>query len=423
MTHRAIRTSLAILVLLPAALGTAGTAAAASPSIVVGRTDDIHNFGNTTPLTLAGPSLTAGTWWVTATAELDASLASTLATGEVLCQIVDSGSKAVIDQTTRLPDYGHQTGRAVMSLVLSGVDTSATGWHPDLTCSTKATTSVEIRFIRISAVSGSLTTSGGPRLKTASSAGATFPGDTNFHKVGSIKLPAGGWSILAKADVRNPSLSVPVTVTCRLSPSSSDTDKTAQSLAARLPSTVGTEGELAVDVAHKFTATSSVAFQCRGDSAGGFAVSDVQLVAIQAGQLIRQPLGGAATSSGSGSPVIDAGFRTSSVAVPEGLTLTKIASLPLSAGKWYVLAKASVSGADVQIECHLGNAEGGGFIDDTFVRGDSGGSTGIYLENGVDESTPVHAAISCTGDTTGVSLKFIRITAIKATSISFVFLN
>ena len=143
--------------------------------------------------------------------------------------------------------------------------------------------------------------------------------------------------------MRNPSLSVPVTVTCRLSPSSSDTDKTSQSLAARLPSTIGTEGELAVSVAHKFAATSTLAFECRGDSAGGFAASDVQLVAIQAGQLIRQPLGGAATSSGSGSPVIDAGFRTSSVAVPQGATLTKIASLPLSAGKWYVVAKASVS--------------------------------------------------------------------------------
>ena len=54
MTLRATRTSLVILALLLAALGTAGTAEAANPSIVVGHTDAIHGFSGTAPLTLAG---------------------------------------------------------------------------------------------------------------------------------------------------------------------------------------------------------------------------------------------------------------------------------------------------------------------------------------------------------------------------------
>jgi hypothetical protein len=422
MTRLAGRTICAALVLFAATLGSAGSAAAASPTVVVGYTDSLHFFGPS-PLTLSGPALGAGTWWVTATAELDASGGSASAVGEVACQLVDSSSKSVLDTTTRVPDYGHATGRAVMSLVLTGVDVSMVDWHPDLVCSTKASTSVEVTFVRIDAVSGSLTSTGGPRLKASSSGSATFPGDSNFHAAGSIKLPAGRWTVLAKADVSNPSLSVPVTVTCRLSPSASDTDKTAQSLAKRLPTPIGTEGELAVNVAHVFTTTTNVFFDCRGDSAGGFSVGHVQIIALQAGVLVRQPLGASPSSSGTGTPVVDAGFKTSSVAVPHGSSLSKIASLPLAAGKWYVFAKASVSDTDVRIECHLAILEGGGFLDDTFMDGDAGGSSGIYLQNGIDASTAVHAAIKCNANASGVSFKFIRLTALKATSISFVFLN
>jgi hypothetical protein len=57
------------------------------------------------------------------------------------------------------------------------------------------------------------------------------------------------------------------------------------------------------------------------------------------------------------------------------------------------------------------------------MDGDAGGSSGIYLQNGIDASTAVHAAIKCNANASGVSFKFIRLTALKATSISFVFLN
>jgi len=64
------------------------------------------------------------------------------------------------------------------------------------------------------------------------------------------------------------------------------------------------------------------------------------------------------------------------------------------------------------------NDEGGGSLDDTFVRGDPGGSTGLYMQNPVDELNAVHEALQCRSDAAGASLSNIRITAIQAKSIS-----
>ena len=404
-----------------ACLISAAPAYAASPAVVIGHTDSHHLFGSTTQTTVSGPTLAAGTWWVTVTAELDASQTSATTEGETICQLVNGVSSSILDDSRWMLDFGNDTGRAVVSVLLTGVTTSSVSWRPDVTCSTKATgvSGIDLTFVRIDAVGGSLTSSGGPRLKTTAAGATTFAGDTNFHTAGSIDLGAGRWSILAKAIVRDPSLSVPVNVTCRLHPSASDNDLTTLSLVQGSTSP-GNKGELGIQVAHDFSAATTVNLACRGDSAGGFAVDKVEIVALKAGKLTRGPLGGSLTTSGSGTPAVRSGFHTGSVSIPVSGSLTTLVSLALPAGKWYVSAKALVHGSNMSIECHLVNDEGGGSLDDTFVRGDPGGSTGLYMQNPVDELNAVHEALQCRSDAAGASLSNIRITAIQAKSISVV---
>src|SRR4051794_18533620 len=301
-------------------------AAAANPSAVVGHTESFLFFSHDFPATIAGPTLGAGTWWITATAVLDATQ-SAVSSGETLCQLTAGSVSPAFDHTTRMLDFGHVTGRAVSEILLTGGITSTGSFRPTLKCSTKAATgNVSMTDIDIDAINGSTTTSGAPRFKFTSAADLAFGGDSVFHTVGTVQVPAGRWSVLGRADIKNPSLSVPVNVTCRLRASSLDIDKTTQSLGrATQP---GSAGEVAVEVAHNFSAATTLKLECRGDSAGGFDVVQSRLVAVDARKLTRGPFGGTATTSGSGTPVVISGFRSASSAAPTG-TIATIVSLPL----------------------------------------------------------------------------------------------
>jgi len=393
-------------------------ALAVSPGVVVGYSDTIRSFGQHTPITVNGPSLAAGTWWVRITAELDAS-GSAVTSGETECDLTDGTTP--LDQAFWLLDYGHLTGRADVSLMLSGVQTATSTWTPSLHCSTKAPTGIALTFIRIDAVSGGLSGSSAARLATASNGPTTVVGDGAFHIVGSLALPAGRWSISAKTNVANASLSVATDVTCRISPSSNDVDRNALSLNRK--TLAGGEGEIAVDVAHDFSAAATVRLECRGSSAASFTTDKVRLIAIKAGKLTKTAIGGSTTTTGNGTPQVTTAFRTSSIAIPSNSTLGTLASLALPAGKWYVSAKAWVHGQDMKIQCQLVNGEGGGFLGTIEFRAGTGGSSGLYVQNGVDVTTPVHEVLKCETDTAGASLTFIRLTAIKASSIAFVFLG
>ena len=48
-----------------------------------------------------------------------------------------------------------------------------------------------------------------------------------------------------------------------------------------------------------------------------------------------------------------------------------------------------------KIECQLVNGEGGGFLGTIKFRAGTGGSSGLYVQNGVDVTTPVHAVLKC----------------------------
>ena len=390
-------------------LATAAPVSAASPSVVVAHTDTQYSV-IPAGVTIAGPKLNAGTWWVRVTAELDGSK-SAVVTGETECDLTDG--KTQLDQAAWLLDLGHPTGRADVSMLLTAVKTSSKQWTPSLHCATKASTSMVLTFVRIDAVSGGLSGSITPRFAAASGGPVPVPGDGAFHNVGSLALPAGRWSILAKTKIADTSLSVGTDVTCRLSPSTADTDKTTQSLNNK-PS-VGSEGEIGVEVAHTFSSAATVGLQCKGSTAASFTADQVRLVAVKAAKLSLVSLGGSTTTTGTGTPFVVSGFHNGSVAIPTG-AIGGVASLALTAGKWYVSAKAWVTGDDMKIECQLTNQEGGGQLGTVEFRGD--GFTGVYLQNGVDVTTPVHAQMRCDADQTGGSLTFIRITAIKATSVT-----
>ncbi len=366
----------------------------------------------TAGVTVAGPQLNAGTWWVRVTAELDGS-GSAAVTGETECDLADGTTQ--LDRAAWLLDLGHTSGRADVSILLTGVRTSSTKWTPSLHCATAASTSIALTFIRIDAVKGALSGTATPRFATASNGATGVAGDGAFHTVGSLALPAGKWSILGKTSLVAASVSLATDVTCRINLGGADTDKTTQSL--NVPGVAGAKGEVAVEAAHSFATATTVRLQCRGSEAATFITDQVRLIAVKAARLSLGSLGGSTTTTGSGTPFVVSGSHTGSVAIPTG-SIAGVASLALPAGKWYVAAKASVTGDDMKIECQLLTQEGGGFLGTVEFRGD--GSTGVYLQNGMDAATPVHAQVRCLANDTEGSLTFIRITAIKATSVAFV---
>ena len=213
-------------------------ALAVSPGVVVGYSDTIRSFSKASPITVDGPSLAAGTWWVRVTAELDAS-GSAAATGETECDLTD-GSTA-LDQAFWLLDYGHPTGAPTCRSrspvykrqQLPGrrsalLDQGGHRHCPD--------------FIRIDAI-GSVVR----ECRRSTRDRVERPDDR-----------AGRWCVphrrvvrtarrqvvhSAKTNVVNASLATTTDVTCRISPSSHDVDRSALSLNGK--TLTGGEGEIA----------------------------------------------------------------------------------------------------------------------------------------------------------------------------------
>ena len=148
-----------------------------------------------------------------------------------------------------------------------------------------------------------------------------------FRDVAALSLPAGPWWITASATVsrKNPRGDV----TCRLQ-TPVDFDETTSTI----PDPYRT-APMNLQVTHNYDAVGGVTLQCKSDV--NPVVSNVRIVAVQAGHLVNRQMGGGESTSGSGYPLIISGFRDNGGAFAG--TPATLGALTLPAGSWLLSAK------------------------------------------------------------------------------------
>ena len=360
---------------------------------------------------IGGIVLPAGTWWVTATAVIDAGDNGTPGSGQSTCELIaDDGSFSYrLDQATWAL-LGHPEGRAVDNVYLTATFMDSLVSTLSLECSSEIQ-SVSVSDLVMSAASVSANAS--PMFKENGANSASIAGGSGFHTVGSLSLPKGKWLIVAKANIVSSSSSQTTNEVCQLKLSTTDVDQSGQSM--YYTTQQGYEGEAAVQVAHVFASAGSAALQCKGKQAA--AANHIVLIGIKAGKLTRKPFGGTASTSGTGTPTIVSGYKAGSVAISAGSYGT-IGSLALPAGKWLVQAKAFLKdGSEVRVDCQLTL---GTMNDLTYSLGAAAGhTTGLYMQTAASLSSSGNAIFSCDAASTGPSVSYVRITAISASLLSF----
>jgi len=167
--------------------------------------------------------------------------------------------------------------------------------------------------------------------------------NSTFTTIASLKVPGGTWVAFAKFEGRVPSGGIDVV--CDLVAGSGASESRERGW-TRLGVYVNDErgaGDVALNVVHKFGEHGGkFLLRCRADSTIGTA-HDIRIMAMRVGTLTKFSLGnGTSSSTGSAQPEVVHGYRTSSVAMPASNTLTSVATIPLSAGQWWIRADLSV---------------------------------------------------------------------------------
>jgi hypothetical protein len=351
----------------------------------------------------------AGTWWLNATATLESSSPNPVTVlGSVTCRI--RSNSTTLDQATwrlsGLPD-----GIGVAGVALTTVREEAGSWSANLTCyNSMQNNLIAIRDVTLSAQLVSTSTS--PLVKSAGG-GASIPHGTAFHTVDSLSLPKGRWWIVAKTRLANASTAGSSDITCRVKLSSVDQDQTRLGLATW--PTVGSEGEVGLQVAHAFGSAGTAKLECKASRDS--TASEAQIVALKVGKLTRKAFGGSSSSSGTGTPRVITGYKAASTTVPL-TSFTPVATLSLPAGAWLVTAKAQLDDSSAtKVECALSADESS---TGTFSYGGAGsGSAGIYIQTAASANSAFTSMLECRAAASGATLKFLRITAVKVSSLTF----
>ena len=326
-------------------------AAATDPTVYwTGTAGPVAIPGKTWGLVAALP-LPKGRFHVSATATLIGRADSPNIRQQVACRLILGSRK---DQILASPSRSDRGGSR-MSLLLTVSGRLKSPASARVRCyGGDRRDDVRIRDIRISAVkAGRLTLqdglnlgakrtnigSGSPRIISASGAGIFVPGDSAYHEVGSLALPAGRWWLTAKAVAR--AAGAPGTESggqrCRLV-AGVDHDDLMFGLASGASPATSSIVPLALQVVHRFRTPASIVLECRAPTV--MAVSDVAITALKAGRLTNIPLEAAVgTSTGQGSPRVISGWANGPVDIPVRATYKTIRSLELPKGRWTVLAK------------------------------------------------------------------------------------
>jgi hypothetical protein len=414
--RRVVRVPFFVLMAV-AALATLGAAPAlaTSPTAIVGHapTTSIPSTGvdyNVTAL-----DVPSGTWWITATATLTQQNGANVVGYLTSCTI----SGGADGDTTEWAMTAAGDGRSVASLFLTFVHTASSAWSASMTCVNDGPEPVTISNIRISALKGSLSTSGNPRLaRVSSDTLVERPGNGQAQTLASLHLPAGRWWIVGKTNLDNTTSGSTNTPNCQIAFGTTDIDQTKVGL--YYPPQQGTEDEVAVQVGHVFASSGSAKLQCKANS--DFSTDHVRIVAIKAGKLTRRELGGSSRSSGAGTPAVVAGYyektnASSWLPIPNSASYATVGSLALPAGKWYISAKLQLQdGGHALVECRLITA--GADMDGAASRGGPTGFAGTYLQVGHAYGSAGTARLQCRADGAGVKTSYIRITAVSAATLA-----
>lgn len=388
-------------------LSAAMPAAAASNAVYIG------SKGSAT-LTKLSPvvvsmSVPAGVWWATATATVDGSAGSVAGDGSTVCFLARDGDPR--DQASWTLNSA-ASGDAVESLYLTAVIPTGDTWSLELHCVTTSNASVSLTDIRLSAARGSGDGTQKPVFASSSNDGVVVSGDGLYHQIAGTPVTKGKWWIVGKTGLSS-SAAAAGDVTCRIRVTNADQDETSQSISA---SGAGSQGEVVVQTTHTFAAAGFATFECK--SSQTFTTSQSKIIGIKGGKLVRKPLGGTSTSSGTSTPTIYTAYTYGSKSIANGGTLASVASMKVPAGKWLVQAKAKLTdGTNVPVHCRLA---AGSTSSDALSRGaQTGGLTGLYLQTMGKSASQITIKLLCAAQGSA-SLSFIRLTAISASAVTTV---
>jgi hypothetical protein len=406
-----------LVVISCAILGLIGAspAFATSPTAIVGHASTTSIPATGVDYNVTGLNVSAGTWWITATATLAQENGANSVGYRTSCTI----SGGADGDTTQWAMTAAGDGRSVASLFLTFVHTASSAWSASLNCINDGPEPVTISNIRISALKGSLASSGNPRLARVSrDTSVDRSGNGQFQTLASLNLPAGRWWIVGKTNLVNTTAGSTNTPNCQIAFGTADIDQTKVGL--YYPPQQGTEDEAAVQLGHVFASSGSAKLQCKANS--DFSTDHVRIVAIKAGKLIRREFGGSSSSSGAGTPTVVAGqyekTRASAwLSIPNSASYATLGSLALPAGKWYISAKLQLQdGGHDLVDCRLITA--GADMDEAASRGGPTGFVGTYLQVGHVYGSAGTARLQCRAGAAGVKTSYIRITAVSVGTLS-----
>lgn len=319
------------------ALAPSATVAASGPTVVSG-----HKAG---PVAVRAGSFGAvaslavpkGSWWINATANLQATAAR-----HVTCRLVAGTSDQV---AVGLAAGGTGSAEAI---TLNVTNTFTAASSAVLSCTSDGMTSaVQARSITIMATkAGRLVVNdkasglGSPEVRAVThDAAFALPDDDNFRIVTSLALPAGSWLVSGSAYVTN-TAGTAAYVECSLDTGGrTDAPKTIYVNGASTAAGADSAA-IAVEMTRHTTAAGTLYVMCRATAE--VAVRYVRLVAVKAGTLTDRAVGSATKVWGTGLPKIYAmhGRETDDwwTIIPNTSTPQTIISLPLPAGKYELSA-------------------------------------------------------------------------------------
>jgi len=413
MLHRSFRTFgflITVIGLAAVALPTDAVATSAGPAVIaVHRDGAIDVSGNSVNGTVAKMSVPAGNWLITATATIEPSIYSALAT---YCQLV-AGGDYYNDRTD--PTNSGVGSLGAMELQLA--HHFAKKGSVVLQCNSTAWTGeVLIRDVHLIAIEvGQLTNgdvtygTGAPTAYYAQSPGTRLYFDTAVHDVQDSSLPAGTWLVQASAwglgghDGDR--------VDCTLSSGSTTADSFIQDFENTAGRTIGLEGILTL------TSPAVVSIHCK-DSSAYWSVRGSAISAMKVGTLKYGHVGGTFTTTGSGTPTVIGAYSDDAGAVSTSETRAAIASVSIPSGSWLLTAHVSllsnaVAGSTTTCQLQVGGAK-----DQGRVVLDSANYSIAWLGSSLTKTLPAsaNASIACNQSNSSYQVLYLhdKIFAIKA---------
>lgn len=171
---------------------------------------------------------------------------------------------------------------------------------------------------------------------------ATIPIPTALAEMASLPLPQGRWLVIVKAMITGVADDLATySVNCRLS-AGGDFD-----VGLATPTNVGSPNSrlpLVLTVVHAFGSPGEAVLRCAAHVAGSAVISLISMHAVKVGKLTNGPVGSVGTTTGTGTPQVISAFRDAVLFTDES-DWSAPQDLPLSQGRWLIIAKAAVSGA------------------------------------------------------------------------------